>query len=214
MTLRIVTWISVWMKKLACGNTLSEMLGALGVFVNMLLPIGGITILIAFPVSIFIALIGKRRGNLRRLALKRGRCALALLFRLLHLGAVAKIILLRIVFGKVVHVLALGTILCGSVLSDLLTMIFLLSRARCCLLVSAGFSMVKAWWRFISDMLGWRLFRKPFGPPFMAILPQLPWSTPPSWWQRMASLWRQAKLLEGGRWGPGWFLLDVVVWCL
>jgi len=38
------------MKKLACGNTLSEMLGVLGVFVNMLLPIGGITILIAFPV--------------------------------------------------------------------------------------------------------------------------------------------------------------------
>ena len=143
MILRVVTWILVWMKKLACDNTLSEMLGVLGVFVNMLLPTGGITILIAFPVSIFIALIGKRLDFLRGLARKRGRCALALLFRLLHLGAVAKIILLRIVFGKVVRVLAPGTILCGNVLSGLLTMIFLLSRVRCCLLASAGSFMVK-----------------------------------------------------------------------
>lgn len=71
--------------------------------------------------------------------------------------------------GKVVRVLALGTISCGNVLSDLLIMILLLSRVRCCLLASAGFFMVKTWWKFISDMLGWRWFRKPVGPPFMAI---------------------------------------------
>ena len=89
-----------------------------------------------------------------------------------NLGALVKIFLLRIVFGKVVRVLALGIVLWFS---DPLTMIFLLSRVRCCLLASAGFFMVKTWWKFISDMLGWRLFRKPFGPPFMAFLPHDRW---------------------------------------